>query len=197
MGSSWAIPLPCPLPDVILERNRLVNLWFPQYKTRIWTTGDPSGENKKDTGLSSAATLRKALIHFHSRKTGNSVSARLWAIGQLQGLMGRRVKGQECFALSPRCVTLRAALERGYVKDARRSDAMPKKDGVYDHLSNALEYLVMEYSGMADDVVRADGTVDVKQLLANDRDPGEPKAPREDWHTPSSSVGTRRHAGGF
>lgn len=104
----------------------------------------------------------------------------------------------ECFGIHPRCALLIEALQRGYVRDSKRSDAMPLKDGTFDHQANALEYLVEGFAG-SESAVLPDGTVDVRQLLKNDREPGEPKESREDWHTPSNSGGgtRRRHAGGF
>lgn len=62
--------------------------------------------------------------------------------------MGRRVpKLGECFGIHPRCALLIEALQRGYVRDSKRSDAMPLKDGTFDHQANALEYLVEGFAG--------------------------------------------------
>lgn len=174
------------LDEVIAERRRILSTWFPTCRT-VWSVGDPTGENRKDTGVSSMLFLRTHGVPIsRPRKGANHPGARSWAIQQTRELLGRHTSRGEAFGVHPRCKVFAEGLLKGYVRNPHSPDMMPLKDGYYDHLQNCAEYVLQAYWGtnaMPDLMVPKT----FAQLLSA-REPGEPRDRR--------LMGTR-HPGGF
>lgn len=162
------------LSEMTAEATRLQNLWFPakpSHPLTIWYTADPSGKNRKDTGKSSIQTLRDGGRDPQVIDTANSAPARRRAIEEVARLMLQRTRQGECFGVHPRCEILIEGLAAGYVKDPKRIDGMPLKDGYYDNLQNCLEYLILAYAGLEEKPVDEQDP----GWWKNQRFPGEPQ----------------------
>lgn len=149
------------VPEVAALRNEL----FPKINV-IRVACDPAGANVQGHGVRLTAV---EVLNEHLRKTfGQTVGARYlvnanrpekreWAIQQISGYMGRLVEKSPALLVHPRCSTIIDGFEAGYVFDERKLVNMafpnirrPKKDGLYDHLQNTLEYAQLVYgSGTA------------------------------------------------
>lgn len=136
------------LDGALAEVRRVRNLWFNKAKV-FWATADPAGEAKKDTGKSSLQFLRDKGYAISPAVGANTPAIRLWAIQQVSRFMSQRVAvagtSHEGFGIHPRCTTLIEGFKGGYVKNPKRNDGMPLKDGWYDHVANCLEYTVTAF----------------------------------------------------
>lgn len=141
------------LADVIQEVKRLHNLWFPQCKG-LKLTCDPSGTQINDLGRTPAQFLQAAFTSYPLavRKDGNRPEVREYAIQTVADMMLRRTMYGQAFGVHTRCSIIRDALAAGYMRPPvgptpTIAGRLPIKDGYYDHLMNALEYLVVTFYG--------------------------------------------------
>lgn len=175
------------LDEVIAERRRILSTWFPMCQT-VWSVGDPTGENRKDTGVSSMQFLRAHGVAIRPpRKGANHPTARSWAIQQLRELMMKHTSRGPSVLVHPRCQVFAEGLLKGYVRNPHAPDLMPMKDGYFDHLQNCAEYTLQAFWGAQALQAVSSGPQTVAQMLAA-RDPGEPKA---------RVLQPARHPGGF
>lgn len=99
-----------------------------------WTAVDPAGAAVNDSGISPAAAMQQAGMRLVWRRS--HVAPGVEAVRSL--LVDAR--GRVSLQLLPRCETLADAFQ-GYNWDA--TGEVPEKDGVHDHLMDALRYLVI------------------------------------------------------
>lgn len=101
--------------------------------------GDPAVAQHKDTG-SMLRLLNEAGVNMLYKKTPFDVSLAL-----LRKRFETLIEGQPAILIHPRCRVLIEALKGGY--HLKEDGETPKKDGYYDHLMDALRYIVYNIYG--------------------------------------------------
>lgn len=132
-----------PLEEAMTEAARLRGRWFGNCET-VWRTGDPSGEQRKDTGKSSLQFLRDRGLAIRPARGANAPAVRAWAIQQISGMMQGRTQKGERFGVHPRCKVFIEGLQGGYQRNPAKPEAA-WKDGFYDHLQNCAEYALTAF----------------------------------------------------
>jgi len=116
----------------------------------VWTCCDPAGADRNSQGLSKNAVtvLHEAGVPARWIDGANHPAQRDHAIQRI----AQHMLLHNRFTVHPRCRLLIDGLEAGYVWDERSianstlpNTRRPKKDGVYDHLQNCLEYLILNF----------------------------------------------------
>jgi len=141
----------------------------PQNVTlNVLSCGDPAGatNNSQGTNRSAVTVLREMGIDVVTEPNANHLERRNYAIQVLAGYMERSLPdGSPCFQVCDRFVVLSRdhrprvrsllvdGLEAGYVWDtlsmartASPSTRRPRKDGVFDHSMNTIEYAVLQFA---------------------------------------------------
>lgn len=154
------------LEDFIPMALQMRSQWFG-VPMSVMTTGDPAGAAASSQGLSQtvADILAAHGVEFSCVPGANAPEIRYQAIQTASKFMRRRaMNGAEGFTICPRQVEVSATgrreimfatdgLEAGYVWDTRvltgantKTIRVPKKDGVYDHFQNTLEYAMLAFA---------------------------------------------------
>ena len=133
--------------------------WFP--KATYNDYGDGTGIAQKDTGPSSIDELNNVFAERFEKKLysqkrvvrylPNTQIQQARARTVISKLLLKRSDGEAGIWIDPSCVLLCDGFAGGYQIDpnkvyktgASKGEAVPLKDGTYDHLHNALEFIVM------------------------------------------------------
>jgi hypothetical protein len=113
---------------------------------------DPAGNScEQSSGLSQVRQLRSLGIHTKYRRSN---------IIEGIELIRRAIRagdGKSRLIVSPRCPRLIEALQCYHYPDdvSGLSDELPLKDGVYDHLIDALRYFFVNYTRPARNISRS------------------------------------------
>lgn len=129
---------------VVTAYRRILNELVGGTQWPIFHFGDPHGNDQKDVGESSIEYLRiHHGIHVASRRekirTGmEEIQHRIGTLARLN-TKGEDITQLPLLVVDPSCRILITAFEGGY---HRNEDGEPVKDGFYDHLSDAVRYVV-------------------------------------------------------
>lgn len=155
------------LEDFIPIVRHYRQLWFPA-ATMIETCGDPAGAHDSSQGLrqNGVALLRDYGMAVRYQVDSNAPDVREALIQRIASYMRRHTPAGEAFAVNaaPRWLAvglqsvrpqpfIADALEAGYVWDEHmvsvgsKQIRRPKKDGLYEHGMNCLEYLEHNFGG--------------------------------------------------
>lgn len=133
--------------------------WFPGATYKDY--GDGTGVAQKDTGPSSIDELNNIFkLRYNQKLCSQSREVRYLPNTEIQQarartiiskLLLKRADGEAGIWVDPSCVILADGFSGGYQIDPNRyytagpskGEAKPLKDGTYDHLHNALEFVVM------------------------------------------------------
>lgn len=136
------------LEDVVCEVKRITSELVGATRYPTFDYGDPHGADEKDSGPSSIEYLRLHhgihVIHRRERiKTGmEEIQHKISTKAPLfpPKADGPKPPEESLFLVDPSCRVTITAFEGGYHRD---SDGVPEKDGKYDHLPDAIRYLVV------------------------------------------------------
>lgn len=143
------------VPKVAALRNEL----FPGLMS-LQVGCDPAGAQGQGIRHTSVEVLNEHLRKVYGPGTGaryqtnsNRPEQRAWAIQQVSSHMTRLVRGRPALVVHPRCATLIDGFEAGYIWDDKVAMTnsrlpnirRPKKDGLYDHLQNTVEYMALNF----------------------------------------------------
>jgi len=125
------------------------NLWFGARAARDY--GDPAARNRDPHGVSALTRLTQHGIQMLSRQT--TYGQRIPLINQrLSQLIG----GVPAVTVNPACAILIEGLMGGYRfpeleegRDLNAKQEIPQKDGWFDHLANAFEYVMVNLYGQS------------------------------------------------
>jgi len=153
MGTKQFIDQTVPL--VAAVRNEL----FPAL-TSLQVCCDPAGVQGQGARHTCVEVLNDHLRKVYGPNCGaryqtnsNRPEQRQWCIQQIAAHMGRLVKGRPALLVHPRCPVIVDGFEAGYIYDDRAvlmgsrlpNFRRPKKDGLYDHLQNTIEYIALNF----------------------------------------------------
>lgn len=128
LGDRWSL-------DRVIEWIRMVDEAHGITERDVtWTAVDPAGAAASDFGISPVEALREAGFKVVYRSSNVSPG-----IETVRALL-RDANDRVLLRIDPRCEELIRAFE-GYAWDG--DDDAPKKDGLHDHLMDALRYLVI------------------------------------------------------
>ena len=138
------------------------NLWFGARTARDY--GDPAARNRDPHGVSALTRLTQHGIQMAYRQT---------TYGQRIPLINQRfsqlVGGVPAITIAPGCRVLIEGLMGGYHypelvegRDLNAKQEIPAKDGWFDHLCNAFEYIVVNLYGQSTPAARK--TIEARRL---------------------------------
>ena len=111
--------------------------------------GDPAARNRDPQGIATLTRLKENYISLHYR---NSTYAE--RIPLINSLFSRLTLNQATVVIDPSCTILSEAIAGGYhfpeAKEGRlwtHVMEVPEKEGYYEHLANAFEYLALHLFG--------------------------------------------------
>lgn len=119
-------------------------------EAEVWSACDPSGAIATSHGTRRTAVdiLAEHDVYPTYIENSNTAERRHFTIQQIAKLMLRLTKEGPAFQVHPRCVSLIDGFTAGYVYSdllARGNIRKPLKDGFYDNLQNAFEYIILNF----------------------------------------------------